>query len=265
MQPVQLVGRERELGEIGSGLKSALQGRGTTLLVTGEAGIGKTRLVQGALANAEKMGFRILSGACSPESARPFLPFAKALGASLFQAEEYVTFSQVLIIDDSGLLVTRASPKESEEVDSDIFAGMLTAVQNFVKDSFGGKQGSLGRLEYGDMKILMERTRGALLVAIFRGEEHEEMRVMVKATAQRLGSLFGEVLANWGGREERAAPVTREAESLARARFLVRRNLEGLKLNAERAKISDQVLGMLTSNQSAAPAVLVVEDLQWAD
>ncbi|MBI5000606.1 MAG: tetratricopeptide repeat protein [Euryarchaeota archaeon] len=260
-----LIGRERELAAIVESLDQAAKSKGRAILVSGEAGIGKSRLVREALEEASAKGFSVLQGACFPDNAQPFLPFSTALGSALFQEEEYVSFAQVLVIDDAGLLVARASPREAEDIDADIFAGMLTAVQNFVKDSFGGQEGSLGRLEYGNMKILMERLRGAILVAIFKGAEHEDMHGMARSVAQKMGAQYGETLETWEGRDSLVSPVKAEAESLASMRFLVRRSLEGVRLDNERARIADHILGELALRAPSNPVLLVIEDIHWAD
>ena len=54
-EPV-LVGRERELQELESFLKSAAGGKGKTVFVSGEAGSGKTRLTREFLNLAKKKG-----------------------------------------------------------------------------------------------------------------------------------------------------------------------------------------------------------------
>ena len=61
-----LVGRarEREIGR--AALKRARAGRGGTLLVQGEAGIGKSRLASALVELAADSGFEVLSGACQP-------------------------------------------------------------------------------------------------------------------------------------------------------------------------------------------------------
>jgi DNA-binding CsgD family transcriptional regulator len=56
-----LVERDRELAAIARALDSALAGSGETLLVEGEAGIGKTRLLAEARVRAEARGLRCLS------------------------------------------------------------------------------------------------------------------------------------------------------------------------------------------------------------
>jgi len=73
-----LVGRDEEIKRLMHCLDSALSGKGTTVFVYGEAGVGKTRLVNEFLALAKKMGAKILSGWCLSEAAIPYFPFTEA-------------------------------------------------------------------------------------------------------------------------------------------------------------------------------------------
>ncbi len=58
------VGRRSEMAVVASALESAHAGEGTILLVNGESGIGKTRLVSEAVARAQAQGARVLVGRC---------------------------------------------------------------------------------------------------------------------------------------------------------------------------------------------------------
>ena len=58
------VGRERELGELLSGLEDALAGRGRLFLLAGEPGIGKSRLTEELAVCARARGARVLVGRC---------------------------------------------------------------------------------------------------------------------------------------------------------------------------------------------------------
>ena len=59
-----LVGRDSELSELASAIESAVTGSPTAVLVHGEAGVGKTRLVTEAMARGELHGVRALWGRC---------------------------------------------------------------------------------------------------------------------------------------------------------------------------------------------------------
>jgi len=58
------VGRLEELGELEAALARAEEGHATTVVVAGEAGIGKTRLVRQFAGLAQGRGARVLSGGC---------------------------------------------------------------------------------------------------------------------------------------------------------------------------------------------------------
>ncbi len=78
-----LVGREQQLEQLLQHLDLALNGRGTTVFVGGEAGVGKTRLVTEFLNHAKIKGTKVLSGWCLSEAALPYFPFTEAFNAYL--------------------------------------------------------------------------------------------------------------------------------------------------------------------------------------
>ena len=76
----RLVGREQQVATIGRQLDEAASRHGRVLLVAGEAGVGKSRLVGEARAGAAARGFLALQGACfEPDRAFPYAPFLDLL------------------------------------------------------------------------------------------------------------------------------------------------------------------------------------------
>ena len=75
------VGRARELGELERALEAARAGRGATVLVAGEGGIGKTRLASELATRARDAGFEILLGHAIDlvGTELPYQPFVEAL------------------------------------------------------------------------------------------------------------------------------------------------------------------------------------------
>jgi predicted ATPase/predicted Ser/Thr protein kinase len=72
----KLVGRDSELRELKSSLELAAGGSGQVVLVEGEPGIGKSRLIQEAQLYARIRGFTVLTGRCyEQETGIPYLPF----------------------------------------------------------------------------------------------------------------------------------------------------------------------------------------------
>src|ERR1700722_16818855 len=79
-----IVGRAAELGVRRELLAEADAGQSVVLLVSGDAGVGKTRLLTELSAEAGRRGFTVLSGRCAElADTVPYLPLADALrGAS---------------------------------------------------------------------------------------------------------------------------------------------------------------------------------------
>ena len=78
-----LVGRDDEARLIDIALAAADAGTGGTMLVTGEAGVGKSRLVREAVRTARARGYAVLTGrAVATDVPTPFRPFAEALASA---------------------------------------------------------------------------------------------------------------------------------------------------------------------------------------
>jgi tetratricopeptide (TPR) repeat protein len=80
----RFVGREREMAELCSGLEEVLSGRGRFFLVTGEPGIGKSRLTDELLAHAATREMAVLQAGCWEGAGAPtYWPFVQLLRATL--------------------------------------------------------------------------------------------------------------------------------------------------------------------------------------
>ncbi|HSK52599.1 MAG TPA: AAA family ATPase, partial [Clostridia bacterium] len=83
-----LLGREREMAALRAALASASRGRGRLVLVSGEAGIGKTRLADTFAAEAREAGARVVWGRCWEAGGAPaYWPWLQAVRALLRDVE----------------------------------------------------------------------------------------------------------------------------------------------------------------------------------
>jgi len=74
------IGRESEMTELRAGLTDTASGRLRLFLISGEPGIGKTRLVRELAAMAVASGMAVLAGQCSEhDEAVPYLPFVEII------------------------------------------------------------------------------------------------------------------------------------------------------------------------------------------
>ena len=91
-----LVGRQAELGRIRESLTSAQHSRGSIVLVSGEAGVGKTRLCREILADASARSMQTLLGRAYPEDTDvAFGPIVDTLRSARRRSESTLSSSAV--------------------------------------------------------------------------------------------------------------------------------------------------------------------------
>jgi predicted ATPase len=108
------VGRGRELGQLERALDAARAGSGTTVLIAGEAGIGKTRLASEAARRARDVGFEVLLGRSIDlvGTELPYQPLVEALRplGALRQVDGPAAGSQLRVFEETlALLGERAA------------------------------------------------------------------------------------------------------------------------------------------------------------
>jgi class 3 adenylate cyclase/tetratricopeptide (TPR) repeat protein len=91
------VGRERERADLRRAVEDARVGRGSLVLVSGEAGVGKTRLVQEIDAEADARGLRVLAGhSVKDEGRSPYLPFTEIIEQGMVTPRSPATLRHAL-------------------------------------------------------------------------------------------------------------------------------------------------------------------------
>jgi predicted ATPase len=179
----KLVGRQRELDELLSSLDSAINGNGTTLLVSGEAGSGKTRLTSEFLNIARKKEVTVLTGWCLSNAAVPYFPFVEAFESFSSDNEAQAFGSQLLRMKSwltetswTGTLEKQGIPSPQIWKDQTFAAvtkellmiSTLKPTVLFIDDIHWADSASLSLLHYIARAINSERI---LIVATFRSEE----------------------------------------------------------------------------------------------
>ncbi len=106
----------------------------------------------------------------------------------------------VFLIHSDGRLIAHYSRKFREEIDEDIFSGMLTVVQDFVKDSFKSRSRvGMKRLDFGDSKILIERSPHTFLATVVFGQEPKLLPLYMLQVLKEVEDRYGTVLEKWTG------------------------------------------------------------------
>jgi OOP family OmpA-OmpF porin len=115
--------------------------------------------------------------------------FSKRSFAEIVIANTYVYHvRQVFFIHrETGILLHQEKDKESAELEADMVSGMLTAIRDFVQDSFKGKSGgSLDEIQAGELKILIEQGPYAIVAAVVEGQPPASYRTILMETVEAL-------------------------------------------------------------------------------
>jgi DNA-binding CsgD family transcriptional regulator len=188
-----LVGRDEEARRLRAALAAAEAGRGGTVLLAGEAGIGKSRLVRETARAAGERGLTILAGrAVAGGVPVPYRPFAEALTSAgragrLPVSEELARFRPVL-----GRLIPEWRPTQpAPGEESPVFLGeavlrLLRALAPdtgcvlVLEDLHWADQETLALLEYLADNLAAERV---LCVGTFRAESPAPSRPVLSGPA----------------------------------------------------------------------------------
>jgi outer membrane protein OmpA-like peptidoglycan-associated protein len=113
----------------------------------------------------------------------------------LYQVEQVL-----LIHKETGLVLHRLESGTATVQDPELVSAMLTAIQDFVKDSFSVQTGgSLGTLEVGDLTIWIEEGPSAVLACIIRGNAPQDLRLTIQKTIEKIHLTFAKELLGFKG------------------------------------------------------------------
>jgi predicted ATPase/predicted Ser/Thr protein kinase len=93
----RLIGREREFAELENAWRLSANGKGSVLLVSGEPGIGKTRLARELTARTLVSGGQVLSGACYSEGEMPYAPFPRIIQEALESQKKELSLPEYVL------------------------------------------------------------------------------------------------------------------------------------------------------------------------
>jgi hypothetical protein len=122
------------------------------------------------------------------------------IGPEMKKLEEEFVIEDVFLISSSGLLIKHLSRALRPEIDDDILTGMLTAVKEFVKDSFrASADGELDELQYGKLRVLLEYGAEVYLAVVIKGQESPQLRVEMRRILKHVNRRYGAILKDWDG------------------------------------------------------------------
>ena len=131
------------------------------------------------------------------ESWRTGVPYPQVV---IKHALVYRVEQAFLIHAETGLLLAHATAPGLQVPEADLISGMMTAIQDFVRDSFRpGEGATLRTFSVGDHTVQVEAGPLALLALVIRGEAPEEVLRKQQDTLETVHLQFAAPLADFSG------------------------------------------------------------------
>jgi OOP family OmpA-OmpF porin len=104
-----------------------------------------------------------------------------------------------LIQNETGLLLQHVMAGSVVARDADMISGMLTAIQNFVQDSFGAPDNTLETVRVGEFSVWIRHGPQALLAAVIHGTPPLKLREAFDSALDSIHRDYGTQLAEFQG------------------------------------------------------------------
>lgn len=131
---------------------------------------------------------------------------AKMQGVSeaelIFQESMPFTVKAIFLIHKgSGLVIAEAQKKGNEEMESDMIAGMLTAIRSFANDCMtqSGSVSELNEIEYDNFKLILEVAGYCYVALVTRGQAPKQFIERMRKTMSTIVQYYGEPIESFEG------------------------------------------------------------------
>jgi len=125
-----------------------------------------------------------------------------------------------LIHRETGFSLLHLSANPARVAHSDVIANMLSAIQEFARNSFGVSAGSaLVEFRVGQLQVWIALGRYAYLAAVIRGNPSRELRSTLEKTIQTIHVLKASALARFEGDASAFQSVRPQLESCLRSQY----------------------------------------------
>ena len=209
----RLVGRQAELAEMTSCWQRALAGQAedVVLLLSGEPGVGKSRLLKEMMTRARVGGGVVLLGECYAENGAPYAPFAAIIRQGLAAVQDEADLPDLVLSDLVDLAPDQRSkypglppnpaldPQSAQQRAYESVFALCTALAErhplllALDDVHWADAGSLALLRHLARRIRQENLP-ALVIAAYREGELDEARpwheTLLELNRERLAARF---------------------------------------------------------------------------
>lgn len=159
-----------------------------------------------------------------------------------------------LIHRETGLLLQHVAAQEIDEMEADMVSGMLTAIRDFVQDSFGGEsEDALHTMRVGDRTVWVEQGPHAILAGVVRGNAPTHLSLLFQETLERIHLTQKEALSTFDG----------EVEAFAVSKPLLEKCLEAQFRDEERSRRALSLVARLLMGAIGLALCLWIGSYLW--
>jgi outer membrane protein OmpA-like peptidoglycan-associated protein len=128
---------------------------------------------------------------------------AKIQGVSeaelIFQESVKYHVQAIFLIDkDSGLIIQEVQPEGERHLESDMIAGMLTAIRSFANDCITSGS-ELDEINYGDWQIPIEVAGYCYVAVVVKGEPSNQFRTKIRQILGQIVLKYGNTIKKYEG------------------------------------------------------------------
>jgi hypothetical protein len=120
--------------------------------------------------------------------------------AGYFVRESKIAVDETFVIYNDGRLIAHTTRHLKPGMDDQVLGGMLTAIQDFVKESFKDITSfTLRKLEFGEKSVLIEKGQHLFLAVILHGKASKKVASRMERIVDEIEEQFSSALPGWDG------------------------------------------------------------------
>ncbi|HDP97231.1 MAG TPA: hypothetical protein ENN25_06030 [Euryarchaeota archaeon] len=121
------------------------------------------------------------------------------IGFFLVWGSDSTLVDEIFVMTPSGMLLKHYTRRLRPDQDENIMAGMLTAVQNFIKESFDEGGGRLREIKFENLDIMISYSDNVVLAAVIASKNPQKLKEKLSSAVREIESLCGHKLKDWDG------------------------------------------------------------------
>lgn len=127
------------------------------------------------------------------------LVIVNVVGFFLIWGSDSSLVDEIFVMTPSGMLLKHYTRRLRPDQDEHILAGMLTAVQNFIKESFDEGGGRLREIRFENFEVMISYSDNVVLAAVIASRNPQKLKEKLSSAVKEIESLCGHKLKDWDG------------------------------------------------------------------